>query len=101
MTIIKDLANAVSKELLKDQPIPAADIFDPDNFPFGKAAGDNKFGTTSCPTCGKPPMNMSGTSHANAFPNGGFQFRDELSAREYYISGMCQDCQDDIFGASP
>ena len=25
-------------------------------------------------------------------------FRDELSVREYQISGMCQDCQDYVFG---
>lgn len=25
-------------------------------------------------------------------------FRDLLSAREYRISGLCQDCQDKIFG---
>jgi len=25
-------------------------------------------------------------------------FRDVLSTREYAISGMCQRCQDDIFG---
>ena len=25
-------------------------------------------------------------------------FRDELSAREYTISGFCQQCQDDTFG---
>lgn len=25
-------------------------------------------------------------------------FRDELSAREYQISGLCQKCQDSIFG---
>lgn len=25
-------------------------------------------------------------------------FRDELSRREYRISGMCQVCQDSIFG---
>jgi len=24
-------------------------------------------------------------------------FRDELSIREYKISGMCQDCQDETF----
>lgn len=24
-------------------------------------------------------------------------FRDELSEKEYHISGMCQKCQDDIF----
>jgi hypothetical protein len=25
-------------------------------------------------------------------------FRDELSRKEYTISGMCQDCQDSMFG---
>ena len=25
-------------------------------------------------------------------------FRDELSVKEYEISGICQKCQDDIFG---
>jgi hypothetical protein len=25
-------------------------------------------------------------------------FRDELSKREYSISGLCQTCQDEIFG---
>lgn len=27
-------------------------------------------------------------------------FRDELSAREYRISGFCQACQDRVFGGS-
>ena len=27
-------------------------------------------------------------------------FRDELSRREYTISGMCQACQDSIFGGN-
>lgn len=25
------------------------------------------------------------------------EFRDELSKKEYLISGMCQDCQDEVF----
>lgn len=25
-------------------------------------------------------------------------FRDELSKKEFGISGMCQDCQDSVFG---
>ena len=25
-------------------------------------------------------------------------FRDDLSRKEYTISGMCQDCQDKVFG---
>jgi len=34
-----------------------------------------------CPTCGGPID----------------KFRDELSEREYRISGMCQLCQDEVF----
>lgn len=26
-------------------------------------------------------------------------FRDELSKKEYQISGLCQECQDSIFGS--
>jgi hypothetical protein len=26
------------------------------------------------------------------------EFRDEVSEREYRISGLCQDCQDFVFG---
>lgn len=35
-----------------------------------------------CAICGKPAV----------------AFRDELSAKEYSISGMCQLCQDGFFG---
>ena len=35
-----------------------------------------------CPTCSEPVVS----------------FRDELSAREYSISGLCQTCQDSVFG---
>ncbi len=35
----------------------------------------------SCPLCGKPPG----------------EFKDELSKREFDISGMCQECQDKAF----
>jgi len=27
-------------------------------------------------------------------------FRDDISRKEYSISGMCQSCQDDVFGVS-
>ena len=37
-----------------------------------------------CPGCNKP---------INAY-----DFRDELSKKEYHISGLCQKCQDEIFG---
>ena len=39
-----------------------------------------------CATCGK-------TIHPNA------EFKDPLSAKEFTISGMCQACQDSVFGA--
>lgn len=35
-----------------------------------------------CPMCGKPVG----------------EFKDELSEREFAISGMCQACQDAVFG---
>ncbi len=35
-----------------------------------------------CSWCGKPAT----------------QFKDELSRREYRISGLCQECQDKVFG---
>ena len=35
-----------------------------------------------CVWCGKPAT----------------EFRDKLSAKEYTISGFCQDCQDKTFG---
>lgn len=38
-----------------------------------------------CVTCGKPVGISS--------------FRDALSRREYGISGMCQECQDSVFGS--
>lgn len=37
-----------------------------------------------CPFCGK-------TVNAD-------EFRDELSLKEYHISGLCQECQDEMFG---
>ncbi len=37
-----------------------------------------------CPFCGKTPKLD--------------EFADELSLKEYGISGLCQDCQDNMFG---
>jgi len=39
-----------------------------------------------CPTCGKAIQPET-------------EFRDALSRREFNISGMCQKCQDDVFGS--
>lgn len=38
-----------------------------------------------CPTCCKDILLLNA-------------FKDELSYREYRISGMCQQCQDEVFG---
>jgi hypothetical protein len=48
---------------------------------FGKEVEAVK--AKKCPFCGKD-IDMNG-------------FRDELSKKEYGISGLCQNCQDDIF----
>lgn len=37
-----------------------------------------------CPTCDKDPQKEG--------------FKDELSKREFELSGMCQTCQDETFG---
>ncbi|MGH9966886.1 MAG: hypothetical protein ACREBG_03495 [Pyrinomonadaceae bacterium] len=39
--------------------------------------------------CQPPPIGCGGEAHG---------FRDELSRREYSISGLCQKCQDAVFG---
>ena len=39
--------------------------------------------TRVCPFCGKPAV----------------EFRDEVSAKEADISGLCQQCQDEVFGS--
>jgi len=39
-------------------------------------------------TCLKPPIGCGGPAT---------EFRDELSKREYAISGLCQKCQDSIW----
>lgn len=40
--------------------------------------------TATCVTCGKPIVNEN--------------FRNDLSRKEYRISGCCQQCQDEVFG---
>jgi len=39
-----------------------------------------------CVTCGTEDIEIQ-------------SFRDGLSVKEYMISGMCQECQDSVFGA--
>jgi hypothetical protein len=42
------------------------------------------FANATCVTCGKLIVNS--------------EFKDALSVKEYGISGMCQHCQDSVFG---
>ena len=103
MTTIKDVANQVSKELLKGSTPPEPDPFDIEKYPCGVLAGDNKFESSTCPTCGKPATHPSPEEYpwTSAIPKQGFfMFRDECSTVEYKISGMCQACQDSVFGDS-
>jgi hypothetical protein len=48
---------------------------------FGRTRSES-ISKSICVTCGKPVTD----------------FKDDLSSREYCISGMCQDCQDKTFG---
>lgn len=94
MTTIKDIALQAAAAARGNRPAPRCDAFDPEKLPYGVAAGGNKFGLTECPTCGKPP------TPANQPPLA-FLFRNQISATEYTISGMCQACQDGVFGPDP
>ena len=50
---------------------------------FGRTRSES-LSTAMCVTCGGEAS----------------EFRDDLSRREYKISGMCQTCQDSVFGSS-
>lgn len=70
-----------------------ADKFDDLHLPFGTRAGDNKIHAITCPTCKMPP------TYVDMYAGDFYLFRNKLSAKEYYISGMCQHCQDSVFVA--
>ena len=90
--VLTNLAEQVASRVRSGKPPAEPDAFDDDALPFGVAPGNNKFGFTLCPFCGKPPTE---TGH-NTMPRA-FLFRDELSATEYQISALCQACQDETF----
>lgn len=48
---------------------------------FGKNRADT-IRSGKCTTCNTPNI----------------EFRNDISRKEYTISGMCQDCQDSVFG---
>jgi hypothetical protein len=49
-----------------------------------------------CVTCGNELKIKPDPEHLGYFINN--EFRDSLSVREFQISGMCQKCQDLVFG---
>lgn len=77
---------------------PHANGIDIEKFPYGVLAGGNKFGVKRCPFCGSEGTELK---HEDDTPERFFLFCDELSAREYCISGLCQDCQDKTFQPHP
>ena len=48
---------------------------------MGRQSRTGAIKTDTCVMCKKPAI----------------EFKDELSKKEYTISGMCQECQDNIF----
>ena len=94
---LKDFQRQVSEAIREGKPAPDADVVDEEKYSYLKRAGDNKSGLTVCATCGKPPTTLNVEYQTRGLPEKVFMFVDELSAREYYISGMCQDCQNDVF----
>ena len=77
----------------KDRPalpeIPGVQVYTMDSFldmltrPVTGMSNRETIKKKICPTCAKPVG----------------EFRDELSVKEYRISGMCQECQDSVFGS--
>jgi len=76
-----DVINKVFKEE-EEESLPKPDMNKPVFKLYPKAAENVKAG--KCATCGKEIKAKD--------------FKDDLSKKEYGISGMCQKCQDDIFG---
>lgn len=56
---------------------------------LSEMTGEHRPTTIAGNVCMSAPIGCGGPAH---------EFRDALSQKEYTISGMCQDCQDDFFG---
>lgn len=69
---------------MTDQPIPRRPI----DAVYERAMGHDRVASIQAGTCGS----CGGPATA---------FKDELSAREYRISGLCQTCQDPVFMPDP
>jgi hypothetical protein len=75
-----------------EKPDPAKPVFD--LFPEERELTKHK----RCPTC-KKIVNTSDAFNASYAPDKlSDPFRDDLSRKECSISGLCQNCQDKVFG---
>lgn len=73
---------------------------DPKLAEFAVPAGSNKFNSKTCPTCGfEGYVNPTTPDGQHTWEGNWFLFRDHLSGKEYHISGLCQECQDEVFDA--
>ena len=68
------------------KPIPTVKAPELDDLLAAHMGVDRREAVASkrCATCGNAVLLTS--------------FKDELSLKEFHISGMCQYCQDDLFG---
>ncbi len=55
-----------------------------------KLTGDDPEAAIRADRCIKPPVGCGGPA---------VEFADDLSRQEFRISGLCQKCQDSVFGA--
>ena len=74
------------KENLKWQPVPTLKSRDIDELFKTLYGVDRKTAITNCTCISCQTTNITEQS-----------FRDEISLREFHISGLCQTCQDKIF----
>ena len=75
------------KEKMNWQPIPSLKSEQIDGLFKNLYGIDRKTSITNCTCVSCGAENITEES-----------FRDELSLREFHISGLCQDCQDSVFG---
>lgn len=75
------------KEKMKWQPIPSMKSEQIDDLFKNLYGIDRKTSITNCTCVSCGAENITEGS-----------FRDEVSLREFHISGLCQVCQDKVFG---
>lgn len=71
------------------EPTPKAPAI---NDLLNRISDDNRVQAIQSDRCINPPMGCGQSISAG--------FRDQISTKEYTISGLCQNCQDRIFGIS-